>query len=288
MPDSLFQWGTDLIIRVQAWRNPFLDGLFTLVTSMGEEFFFLLFLPAVVWCVDRSVGLRLGVLLFLNDCTNSLLKEAFNAPRPDDPRITVLREETSPGFPSGHAQNSIVLWGYLATQVRRPLTWALAVVLPLAIGLSRIYLGVHYPHDVIGGWLVGAVILALFLLGTGIVRQINIGPGITLLSAVLVPLIILSLSQGSGAVRVAGLILGLGTGAVLERRLVRFTTWGDLATQAAKLAVGLGMMFALYLGMHALFPATEAFRFMRYAVLGLWVTFVTPWLFVRLGLASRE
>lgn len=288
MPDSLFQWGTDLIIRVQSLRNPFLDGLFTLVTSMGEEFFFLLFLPAVLWCVSRDAGLRLGVLLFLNDCTNGLLKETFNAPRPDDPRITVLREETSPGFPSGHAQNATVLWGYLATQFRRPLTWALAVVLPLAIGLSRIYLGVHYPHDVIGGWLIGAVILVLFLLGTAIVRQINIGPGITLLFAVLVPLIILSLSQGSGAVRVAGLILGLGTGAVLERRLVRFAAGGGPGTQAAKLGVGLGTMFALYLGMYALFPATDAFRFVRYAILGLWVTFATPWLFVRLGLAPRE
>lgn len=288
MPESLLQWGTDFIIHVQSWRTPFLDGFFTLATFTGEEVFFLLFLPAVLWCVDRSVGLRLGVLLFLADFTNGLLKEWINAPRPDDPRIAVLRAETSPGFPSGHAQNSIVLWGYLAARFRRPLTWALAVILPLVVGLSRIYLGVHFPHDVVGGWLIGAVILALFLPAAEAVRQINIGPGTTLLAAVVTPLVILALSPSSGAVRIAGLILGLGTGAVLERRLVRFTAWGDLVTQAAKLALGLGTMFALYLGMYALFPATDAFRFTQYAVLGLWVTFVVPWLFVRLGLAPRE
>ncbi len=286
--DSLINWGTAFILWVQSFRNPFLDGVFTGFTLLGEEEFYLIFLPLMFWCISRPIGLRLAIAFLLNDYANGLLKDLFATPRPSDPRIAVLREETSPGFPSGHAQNAAVLWGYLASQLRNPVTWALAAFLALAIGFSRIYLGVHFPHDVIGGWLMGIVFLLLALVGMRVAEQMYVRPGITLVIAVLAPLGLLALTFSAAALRDMAVLMGLGVGAVGERQWVRFDARGGLAQQVGKLVLGLVVLFGLWMGLRMVLPAGPAFRFARYAVMGLWVTLGGPWLFVRLGLAARE
>ncbi|MEW6725623.1 MAG: phosphatase PAP2 family protein [Bacillota bacterium] len=287
MPDVLFQWGTGFILWVQSFRSPFFDQLFTFLTLLGEEPFYLVFLPLVYWCFSRDVGLRLGIVFLLNDYLNGILKDVIAAPRPDDARVAVLREETSPGFPSGHAQNAVVLWGFLASQFRRPSVWTLAVVLPLAIGFSRIYLGVHYPHDVLGGWLIGIAVLVLFLSGMSVAANLGLRPVAISIAAVLVPLVLLALSHDAGSVRDMALLMGLGLGAVGESRLVRFNAVGGTAQLLGRLGVGLVILAALWLGLRVLLPEEPLFRFIRYAVLGLWVALGAPWLFMRLGLARR-
>jgi len=286
--NNLINWGTAFILWVQSFRNPLLDGVFTGFTLLGEEEFYLVFLPLMFWCISRPIGLRLGIIFLLNDYANGFLKDLFASPRPFDPRIAVLREETSPGFPSGHAQNAAVLWGYLASQFRNPVIWALAVILTLAIGFSRIYLGVHFPHDVLGGWLIGAVFLLLALVGLSVAAQMYVRTEVTLIIAVLAPLGLLALAFSDAALRDMAVLMGMGVGAVGERQWVRFDAWGSLGRQVGKLALGLVVLFALWLGLRMVLPPGSAFRFARYAVLGLWVTLGGPWLFVRLGLAARE
>lgn len=92
---------------------------------------------------------------------SSVLKTLINRPRPD---LTGLTRVFTASFPSGHATSSAVIYltiGALlaATATRRReqvFYWAVAVFLVAAVGLSRIYLGVHYPSDVLAGWLIGA------------------------------------------------------------------------------------------------------------------------------------
>lgn len=286
--DSLLNWGTSFILWAQSFRNPFLDGLFTFFTLLGEEEFYLVFLPLIYWCFSRAVGLSLGIVFLLSDYLNGLLKDLFATPRPTDPRIVVLREETSPGFPSGHAQNAVVLWGYVASQLHNPLTWALAVILPLAIGFSRVYLGVHFPHDVLGGWLIGAVFLLLALVGVNVAKQMYVRPSITLLVAIIAPLALLAVTYSDAALRDMAVLMGLGLGALGERHWVRFDVRGNVARQVGKLAIGLIVLLVLWLGLKVVLPVGPAFRFLRYASLGLWVALGGPWLFVQLGLAQQE
>ncbi|MEW6573468.1 MAG: phosphatase PAP2 family protein [Bacillota bacterium] len=255
---------------------------------MGEEWFYLLFLPVIFWCFSRDAGLRLGVVFLLNDYLNGILKDILAMPRPADPRIEVLRTENSPGFPSGHAQNAVVLWGYIAAYFRRPVLWVFAVIFPLVIGFSRIYLGVHYPHDVLGGWLVGSAFLALSLVIIKTVERLQFRPSICLLTALLVPVLLLLLAFSDDTLRDMAVLMGLGTGAVAEKKWVRFEAKGSLGRQAGRLAAGLVILFALWLGLSLLFPAAPEFRFMRYASVGLWVSLGAPWLFVRFGLARRK
>jgi len=91
------------------------------------------------------------------------LKHVIGRARPDS--VQHLVEVSSPSFPSSHALNSAVIYLTLAAILshapalaqRRALIWSTAVALVVIVGLSRIYLGVHYPTDVLGGWMIGAL-----------------------------------------------------------------------------------------------------------------------------------
>jgi membrane-associated phospholipid phosphatase len=162
--DALMNTGINWIAALQG-----LGGWLTLpmqaFSFLGSEDFFMLVLPALYWSVDAALGLRVGVILLVGSSLNDMLKLAFHGPRPYwfSTKIQAFASETAFGLPSGHAQSAVGVWGMLASQIRKRWAWVVALLLMLLVGLSRIYLGVHFPTDVLLGWLVGAVILWLVL-----------------------------------------------------------------------------------------------------------------------------
>jgi undecaprenyl-diphosphatase len=158
------------VIRlVQGWEAGWLTPIMIFFTKLGTG------LPALalgvaVFLMLLAFRLRLELLIYLlaaagSPVLNWLLKAAFHLARPDIHRLVV---QGGYGFPSGHAMGAITFYGitayFLWCRIRAPsgrsLVLAVSVVLILAIGLSRIYLGVHYPTDVIGGYLAGGSLLA--------------------------------------------------------------------------------------------------------------------------------
>ncbi|OJY66009.1 MAG: hypothetical protein BGP16_06320 [Sphingobium sp. 66-54] len=110
---------------------------------------------AVLWLLVATAGMAL---------INPLVKLLFLAPRPDmlDPLIAV----SSSSFPSGHAAGTMALYGALALLSRSLTLWLICVAMIAATGASRVWLGVHWPSDVIGGWAEGAawlLVLSLWL-----------------------------------------------------------------------------------------------------------------------------
>jgi len=154
--ESLVPWGSEVIAWVQAHSFPALDAVSRFFTVLGYEELYLLLLPLVYWCLSREIGIGLGYLSMLSAWLNSAVKYVFAVPRPSGPGIEMKapRPEPSPSFPSGHAQNAVANWGYLAVRFRRRALWVAAGLLILGIGLSRIVLGVHFPQDILGGWLI--------------------------------------------------------------------------------------------------------------------------------------
>lgn len=132
---------------------------------LGSEDFFLIALPLVYWCLDAALGLRIGVMLLASNGLNSLFKMALHGPRPywASTDVKGLASEMGFGVPSGHSQTAAGVWGIAASRVNRTWAWVAAATVVLLIGLSRIYLGVHFLHDVLFGWLLGGLTLWAFI-----------------------------------------------------------------------------------------------------------------------------
>ena len=293
--ETLLQWGLDLIVSIQGVRGPVLDSIFRALTFTGEEQFYLVLLPLLLWCVDYGLGVRVAVLLMLSSYLNVDLKDLFQQPRPYhlNPSVGI---SSSPGYglPSDHAQSSIVVWGTIASWVRKTWLWVVAIALMLLVGFSRVYLGVHFPTDVLAGWTLGAALLALYLaLQPGVVKRLaELGLGAQVLLALAVPLALLLVHPIKDTTTRMGALAGMGVGLVLTHRYLSFTAGGPWWQRVVRFLIGGAIVFALYLGLSGIFPGEESslhiiFRFVRYGLVSLWTTLGAPWLFLLLKLAPR-
>ena len=158
--EAIFDLG-NAIIRFLQSLGVWLVYPMQIITFLGNEEFFLFVAPAVFWCLDATLGIRLGLGAMFSGVVNSAIKIGLRGPRPYwlDSSIRAYWTETSFGVPSGHAQNATVLWGLLAKSSAKKWVWAFCATIIVLIGLSRVYLGVHFPHDVLLGWITGALLL---------------------------------------------------------------------------------------------------------------------------------
>ena len=170
----------DTTIRetVHTWASPALTRLMIGITQMGAPTVLVIVTLLVGWLFSTLQRRRLAVLLALSTigvtAASEGLKVVFHRLRP--PAYFGYDEPLTYSFPSGHATTSICFYGALAyilapliqSTVRRRLLWAAAIAMFLLIGFSRIYLGVHYPTDVLGGYALGLVWMIAILRLSGV------------------------------------------------------------------------------------------------------------------------
>lgn len=286
--EPVVAFGHEVIVGLQAWRSPPLDAFFTGITFLGDEEFILLLVPILLWAVNWRLGMYVGLLYTASGALNLGLKLVFDQPRPDIPEIEVSVETIGEGFPSGHAQSAVLVLGWLAAWSRRRWSLVLAVALVLLIGLSRVYLAVHFPHDVLGGWLIGLMLLVLVLQwAPAAERWLSQQPLVTRLGLAVTPPLLLALVVSNlDVVRAAGALLGVLVGAVFERHYVRLDPTGTLWQRAIRIVLGLIVLLALWGGLKPLLPVSRPAYFMRYALVGLWATLGAPWTFIHIGMAT--
>ncbi len=328
--DNLLNSGLQIILWFQnlgGWLTPVMK----LFTFLGNEQFYLLVAPAILWCIDAQLGFRMGLFLMINGMVNAAIKVAFHESRPYwyTNNVKVFGSaENSFGAPSGHAQNSVVVWGTLADRIKHRTAWIIAIALMFMIGISRIYLAVHFPHDVLLGWLFGAIMLWLLLRlerpAITWLRQYQIGVQlllIFLLSLFLILIVMFAqLSLGGWSLPKewvinahqafpaeapinplsyhnflsnAGAFFGLAAGWIWISKLGGFSTKDPWVKLILRYILGLVGVLVLYLGLGSLFTDSETFisyaiRYIRYALIGFWISGFAPWLFVKLKLASHQ
>jgi undecaprenyl-diphosphatase len=144
---------------------PWMQGALEDLTALGG--------PTVIWLVILSLTgyllletkYRTALFVFVTaasgDLVNHAIKGVFSRARPTV--VPHLREAFSTSFPSGHAMESAIVYLTLAAMVMRIVEGrvtkayclGLALLITFLVGVSRVYLGVHYPTDVIGGWIIG-------------------------------------------------------------------------------------------------------------------------------------
>jgi membrane-associated phospholipid phosphatase len=320
--DALQAFGIRLIQAIQAF-SPTFDGVMNLFTFLGKIEFYLLIIPFIYWAVDNRLGIRVLLVLIAIDILGSTFKLLFHQPRPywiGD--VKALAEETSYGIPSTHASDSLAVWGYLIYRLKKTWLWIVGVAFIVFIGLSRLYLGVHFPHDVVFGWLLGAVLLWAFVkfenpIATWAKQQsmwmlIGIGFALSLVVIVVGQLIqawlvgIPDPAEWSAfatqartpaySFTLAGALFGSISGYMLMKLHAPFRSDGRWLQRAGRYGLGIIGVLLIYFGLDVLFgliaaDATTlgyALRYLRYATVTIWMTFLAPWVFLKLRLADRQ
>jgi membrane-associated phospholipid phosphatase len=278
---------TSFILWVRQFAQPWLTNVFLGITALGSVEYYMVALPIVYWLINKRFGIRFAAFFAFSAYINSALKYLFAVPRPPEELRLTVQEGYS--FPSGHAQGSTTFWGFLALHLRKGWAWAGAAVLIALISFSRIYLGVHYPIDILVGIAVGAL-----LLGGYQVVQARIPQNMPLktwfwggLAAALA--LYLIHPTGDGPVTV-GFMLGALLGYAVEVGTVDFSPKGTLTQNALKLLLGIAGLFGLRFLLKPItnqLPGTTG-DLLRYTILGFWTACGAPLLFVGLGLAKSE
>jgi membrane-associated phospholipid phosphatase len=160
-------WNEDLFRYInQDMANPGLDVFFSILIILGTVYVWLVFVPALWWKGKRNEAVDLFFLILLVLVVTTLLKFLFAAPRPED-----IREVPIPipgyfgydvySFPSNHASRAFACAVFLSVIFRK---WTVPLfVYASLIALAKIYVGAHYPADVIGGGVLGVVLGWLWL-----------------------------------------------------------------------------------------------------------------------------
>ncbi len=320
--DAVFDFSLEVTRWLQA-TFPQWGGFFQLISELGREEFYLVALPIVYWVGNKQLGRSLLYLFAITVMTNGLFKHALRGPRPfwlD----TSLGLDTEPqyGVPSAHMQMASVCYLFLAGWFKRRWLWFLAGVMAILMGLSRIYLGVHFVQDVLVAFLLALLVLLGYVvwqrrLAKGINKRIM---GQRLLFMIAVPMVFavvytavrlligapdlslgwadyILLAEIEGIELMAtgfGLALGFGVAIIFEGSRVRFRAEGALWKRAVRYVVGMVGLLLIWGGLRVAFASIEPLwaaiplRILRYGLAGAWVGHYARLLFVKLRLAEAD
>lgn len=324
---TLIDGGIALIIALQG-TGDWLIAPMKFFSQLGTEDFFFLVLPLIYWSIDSMLGLQVGMILVTSSMFNYVGKIIFAGPRPYwvSSHVRALWTETTFGVPSGHAQHAMSVWGIIAAYRKQAWVWVVCGFLIFMIGFSRIFLGAHFPHDVVVGWLFGAILLwafsrywntaAVWLSGKTFGQQVLIaflvsmlfvvvGMGVTafrsgyqlpeswLSNAMLVQEEAPYPVDPNGTFTSAGTFFGLGLGLAWINSRGGYQASGPVWKRALRYVIGLIGVLVLWMGLGAIFPRGEsvlifALRYFRYTLVGWWVTGGAPWIFQHFKLSTSS
>ncbi len=315
-----FEFSSELIRAIAEHRNPFATVFFQLFTLLGEIEGYIFIVAVIYAAFDKRLAIRLAMLALVTMSINHVAKTIIANPRPfvaegtfsknwvvSETKAAELAAEYS--TPSGHAMAGGSFYSFLYASVRNRWVKFLAVAALLLTGISRPYLGVHYVEDILLGWPLG-VGLALIALRYGdAVGELWFrlsGPEQGLIVVVLSAIVVTGTNflysdaphgQPLPVVSYLGLLSGLAVAHPLEVRWVDFdprSSTALLKLTRVVLSVALVMGTLLLLDVAFARMATDgsilgnALRYVRYFTAGFAGMFVAPYLFVRLGWASKQ
>jgi membrane-associated phospholipid phosphatase len=294
------------------------------LSFLGSEEFYLLFGPAIYWCFDAAIGLHVALFLNISISLNAAFKFAFQGPRPFwvSSQIIPYAGEGSFGIPSGHSMNSATIFGGMAWLIKK--AWAVwgALILVIMIGISRIYLGVHFLHDVLLGWALGLLLIFVIMKAEPAILAwmkkqsftVQIGSAFGTSLALLAPAVLIHFALNSyqipaewtatalqavpdlelaplsleSTLSSVGAFFGIAFGALwTEYRCGGYKADGSMRNKILRYLVGVVIIFALWRGLGVLQPDGEnwisyTIRYLRYAITGFWITGLAPAVFKRL------
>ena len=254
---------------LESIRVPGLNELMLAVTYFGDEIAFLVTALILYWCVDKKQGYYILSVGFIGTLANQFLKLWFRIPRPwvKDPNFTILEQAregaTGYSFPSGHTQSGVGTFGGIAYTAKNRIVRILAVVVAVLVPISRMYIGVHTPLDV----MVAAAMAVVLIIVLRPVIFSHDGKYIPWLLGIMTLLAVAylcfvefypfpadvdayNLSHGlQNAYTLLGSLVGLLVAYLVDEKWLHFPTKAAWWAQILKVAIGLGLVLIIKSGM---------------------------------------
>ena len=277
------------------WATP----IFSAVTQLGSANFYVAMIAIGYWTLDKRASRRAAFLLLTSSYMNYWLKVIIRNPRPPSSNWLLGTEATNYSLPSGHAQTSTTIWGWLSLKSRKAWILALSLALIIIIGLSRIYIGVHWLGDVIFGWVVGTLLLITALRVEDWASTISsrYGENALYIGFIILGIVSIFLTESLLPVNITGMednfggnggfMIGLGVGLILERKYVNFEVIesGDRLRGVLRIVLGLSLVIIVLFGLVPILPSNFYWlRATRYALSAITALFIWPYIFTRLNL----
>lgn len=260
----------EFLYFLEGLRNPVFDFIFSLITHLGEETFFLVAAIFVFWCVDKRGGYYILTTGLIGTVINQWLKLIFRIDRPwvldteFEPVGDAIEEATGYSFPSGHTQNIAGTFGSIFAYFKKNWLRITSVVIIILVAFSRNYLGVHTPLDVVVSLGVALVlVVTLYPIFSDEERFNKLMPyvigGCFLLSlGFLIYVNCLNPADFTGEGELDNLTSGLKNGSTLfgcmlgllvvypvDSLITKFDTKANWYSQIIKLALGLGIILVI-------------------------------------------
>lgn len=295
-----FEWEVSLIEWIQSWLGTVGVTIASAFTMLGEDLVCVALLGFLYWCWNKELGKNIGLSLLFASTLGGMIKNIFVRRRPyfDNEGIKCLKTVDSSAdiynisaqgfsFPSIHAIKAVTMYTALGVYTKKKVLMVVGIVLTLLIGISRFCLGVHYPTDVICGWLLGAIVI--FLIPFLQKKIKNQWLFYALLVLVTIPgwFYCRSTDYYTGF----GFLVGFIFANAFEERFVKFETTRNVLRWILRLAIGVGLYFGVNTLLKLPFSSdfldsgttlAYAVRALRYCVISFVLMGVYPLVF-RLG-----
>lgn len=151
----------DILKLFRSISNQTTDTLFRLISFLGEQYLLIIVLLSIYYLCEKKIGQRIVYAMISTLCLNNTIKGIIKYPRPfvyDEsliPAENAIGSATGYSFPSGHTQNAATAFSSIALSFENKKVTIPCIVIICLVGISRLFLGVHYPKDVIFGLIFG-------------------------------------------------------------------------------------------------------------------------------------
>ena len=272
----------EILKAIQTVANPFLDVLFQIITMFGEDSLAIVVMAVIYWTYNKKLGEYIAYSTLTSASINGMVKNIFKAKRPiGEEGIRSLRTETAGGysFPSGHSQGAASFYGAVAIYLKKKWVSILCIITVLAVGFSRMYLGVHWPKDVVCGIILGGVCAYI----TYKIYEKFVNKQLVYWITFVILLSGVTFARTSDYIKALGAYLGFVIAIHVEKKYVNFSVKGRLCNKILRVVIGLAILLLMKSGLKVLFPSKMIFHFIRYMCITLFGMGIYPMLFKRIS-----
>jgi len=288
----------NILYYLESIRTPAGDAFFSAITQLGDETMAILLGVIIYWCVSKKWGAYTIVVTFMSLYVNQIAKIICRVPRPwvMDPGFTIVESarEAAEGysFPSGHTADIVCTLGSWARFTKHKWVRFLFIVLIALVAFSRLYLGVHYPKDVLFSLVVGIVLIfalyPVYTPDTGVSVRLRVSfLVICLLSVAFMIFMYVHTwptdidagnlySARKNSFLMIGVTTGMLTGIYFDKKVLDFRVKAPWWGQILKVVIGIVLLVLVKDGLKAILPDRLFWNAPRYYLVVVFATCVWP------------